>query len=219
MLAICPPFFLQEQRFLPRAAAEGKSQTIFIPVGGKNMQKLRKFLDHVIQLERYICCALLVAIMVICFGAVVMRYVVSKPWSWSEEVIIVMLVWFGFMVMSVETYNDSNIAITGFYSKFPKPLQKACDVLRHVLLTAFFYLMMTDSWKIFVLNSRKRLPASHWNQGFQYFPMVLGGALMFAFSIINLIGVFVKEERQTSDGVERFEKGFDKLFKKGGKKS
>ena len=49
--------------------------------------------------------------------------------------------------------------------------------------------------------------------------MVLGGALMFAFSIINLIGVFVKEERQTSDGVERFEKGFDKLFKKGGKKS
>lgn len=109
------------------------------------MQKLRKFLDHVIQLERYICCALLVAIMVICFGAVVMRYVVSKPWSWSEEVIIVMLVWFGFMVMSVETYNDSNIAITGFYSKFPKPLQKACDVLRHVLLTAFFYLMMTDS--------------------------------------------------------------------------
>ena len=125
------------------------------------MQKLRKFLDHVIQLERYICCALLVAIMVICFGAVIMRYVVSKPWSWSEEVIIVMLVWFGFMVMSVETYNDSNIAIT-----------------------------------------------------------VLGGALMFAFSIINLIGVFVKEERQTSDGVERFEKGFDKLFnKKGGKKS
>ena len=45
------------------------------------MQKLRKFLDHVIQLERYICCALLVAIMVICFGAVIMRYVVSKPWS------------------------------------------------------------------------------------------------------------------------------------------
>ena len=85
MLAICPPFFLQKQRFLPRAAAEGKSQTIFIPVGGKNMQKLRKFLDHVIQLERYICCALLVAIMVICFGAVVMRYVVSKPWSWSSS--------------------------------------------------------------------------------------------------------------------------------------
>ncbi len=46
MLAICPPFFLQKQRFLPRAAAEGKSQTIFIPVGGKNMQKLRKFLNR-----------------------------------------------------------------------------------------------------------------------------------------------------------------------------
>ena len=182
------------------------------------MQKIRKVIDKVIQLERYICCALLVVIMVICFGSVIMRYVFNKPWSWSEEVIIVFLVWFGFLAMSVETYNDTNIAITGLYSRLPKPLRKACDVLRHVLLTAFFWLMSKDSWSLFLLNSRKRLPASHWNQGLQYFPMFLGGVLMVVFSILNLIGVFLKEERHPTDGVDVFEASYDRLFKKGGKK-
>ena len=169
------------------------------------MQKLRKILDVVTQIERYVCCVLLVAIMAVCFGSVVMRYVFNKPWSWSEEVIIVFLVWFGFLAMSVETYNDSNIAITGLYSHFPKPIQKACDVLRHVLLSVFFYLMMSNSWKVFQLNARKRLPASQWNQGLQFFPIVFGGAVMSVCCILNLIGIFVKEERKTSAGVEEFE--------------
>lgn len=159
------------------------------------MKAIRKVLDNLIRIERYVCCALLFVIMIICFGSVVMRYVFSKPWSRSEEVIIVLLVWFGFLCMSIETYQDSNIAITGFYKKLPKPIQKLCDVLRHVLLAVFCYLMTTDSFKIFQLNLRKTLPASQWNQGLQYFPMVLGGALMFVFSILNIIGTLIDEKR------------------------
>lgn len=174
------------------------------------MRKVRKVLDKLIQLERYICCVLLVIILAICFGSVVMRYAFNKPWSWSEEVIIVFLVWFGFLCMSIETYNDTNIAITGLYNVMPAPLKKACDILRHVLLMVFFYLMTKDSWRIFLLNSRKRLPASRWNQGLQYFPMLLGGALMLVFSLINIIGTLVGEVReQPQEGDATPEKGGD----------
>lgn len=159
------------------------------------MQKLRKVIEKLIRIEQYICCALLVAILAVCFGSVVMRYVFNKPWAWSEEVIITMLLWFGFTCMSIETYFDTNIAISGFYSILPKPLQKACDILRHVLLAVFFYLMTTNSWKIFLINTKKRLPASHWNQGLQYFPMVMGGAVMLVFSIINIVGTIINEKR------------------------
>ena len=43
------------------------------------MQKIRRVIDVFIRIERYICCALLVAILVVCFGSVVMRYVFNKP--------------------------------------------------------------------------------------------------------------------------------------------
>lgn len=161
------------------------------------MQKLRKILSKLIWVERYVCCAILIVIMAICFGSVLMRYVLNKPWAWSEEVIIVFLVWFGFLCMSIETYRDSNIAITGFYNKLPKKAQRFLDLLRHVLLTVFYYLMTTESWRLFWVNSRKRLPASQWNQGLQYFPMVFGGAIMLAFSLINIIGVLINEKRGT----------------------
>ena len=39
------------------------------------MKAIRKVLDNLIRIERYVCCALLFVIMIICFGSVVMRYV------------------------------------------------------------------------------------------------------------------------------------------------
>ena len=167
------------------------------------MQKIRKVIDVFIRIERYICCALLVAILVICFGSVVMRYVFNKPWAWSEEIIIVFLLWFGFLCMSIEIYNDSSISITGFYRKLPKPAQHVLDVLRHVLLAVFFWLMLNNGLMIFRINTRKRLPASHWNQGLQYFPMVLGGAIMLVFSVLNIVGTLIREKREIVDEAER----------------
>ena len=171
------------------------------------MQKIRRVIDVFIRIERYICCALLVAILVVCFGSVVMRYVFNKPWAWSEEVIIVLLLWFGFLCMSMEIYNDASISITGFYKRLPKPVRHVCDILRHVLLTVFFWLMMHNGYMVFKINSRKRLPASHWNQGLQYFPMVLGGAIMLVFSILNIIGTLTREQRVIIDEAERLSAG------------
>ena len=171
----------------------------------KLLQKIRKVCDKFIKLERIICCVLLVAILAVCFWSVVMRYCFNSPLAWSEEVIIVLLVWFGFLCMSVETYKDADIAITGFYTILPKKAQKVLDVMRHVLLTVFFYLMYTNSWKIYLLNAKRRLPASHWNQGLQYLPIVIGGVLMFVFSIMNLVGTLIGEKREFTNDVTLIE--------------
>ena len=167
----------------------------------KLLKNIRKVCDKFIKLERIICCVLLAIILVVCFTSVVMRYCFDNPLAWSEEVIIVLLVWFGFLCMSVETYKDADIAITGFYTSLPKKAQKALDVLRHVVLTVFFYLMFTNSWKVYLVNAKRRLPASHWNQGLQYLPIVVGGVLMFAFSILNLIGTLTGEKREFTKDV------------------
>jgi len=167
----------------------------------KTLKNIRKVLDKFIKLERIVCCVLLVAILIVCFWSVVMRYCFNSPLAWSEEVIIVLLVWFGFLCMSVETYKDSDISITGFYTSLPKKVQKALDVMRHVLLIIFFYLMFTNSWSIYLVNARRRLPASHWNQGLQYLPIVVGGVLMFVFSILNLIGTLIGEKREFTKDV------------------
>ena len=171
----------------------------------KTLKSIRKVLDKFVKLERIVCCALLAVILVVCFASVVMRYCFNSPLAWSEEVIIVLLVWFGFLCMSVETYKDADIAITGFYTALPKNVQKVLDVLRHVMLAIFFYLMFTNSWSVYLINAKRRLPASHWNQGLQYLPIVVGGVLMFVFSILNLIGTLINEKREFTKDVTLIE--------------
>lgn len=151
------------------------------------MSKVRKYLGYVVKAEQYVCCVLLVVMLVVCFGAVVMRYAFSSPLVWSEEVILTMLIWFGFMCVSIGAFGDSHIAIEGAYNMFPSGMKKVCDLLRHLLLTVFGCLMVYYGWKVFKINLLKRLPATHWPQGIQYFPMVFGGALTAVYSLVNLI--------------------------------
>lgn len=151
------------------------------------MSNIRKYLGYVVKVEKYICCALLVIMLTVCFGAVIMRYAFSKPLVWSEEVILTMLIWFGFMCISIGAFGDSHIAIEGAYNLFPAGMKKVCDLLRHVLITALGCLMVYYGWKVFKINLLKRLPATHWPQGIQYFPMVFGGALTAVYSLVNLI--------------------------------
>lgn len=51
----------------------------------------------------------------------------------------------------------------------------------------FGCLMVYYGWKVFKINLLKRLPATHWSQGIQYFPMVFGGGLTAIYSALNLV--------------------------------
>ena len=150
------------------------------------MGTLRKYLGYVVKAQQYVCCALLVAMLIICFGAVVMRYAFGKPLVWSEEVILTMLIWCGLMCISIGAFGDSHIAIEGAYNRFPIFVKRGCDTIRHVLMALIGSMMVYFGWKVFGINMMKRLPATHWPQGIQYFPMVFGGALTTVYSLLNL---------------------------------
>ena len=160
------------------------------------MDKIKKGLGYIVTAEQYVCCALLVIMLTICFVAVVMRYAFSRPLVWSEEVILTCLIWFGFMCISIGIYRDDHIAIEGAFHKFPPSVQFACTIFRHVVLTVFCAFMTYYGWKIFKINLLKRLPATHWSQGIQYFPMVFGGALMTVYSTVNLIQTLISKNKK-----------------------
>ena len=158
------------------------------------MKTVQKIIDKVVDCEKRICVVFLVVMMLINFAQVLLRYVFSKPFNWSEEIILLVLVWFGFICMSIDIRQDSHAAITGVYNKFPPFLKKIADIIRHGLLSVFFALMINYGFQLFELAMRKKLPASQLSQGWQYAPVILGGCLMFFFSVINLLSVFMDKD-------------------------
>ena len=168
------------------------------------MKKIDSFFKKVVFAERALAAFVLFVMLIICVLAVVMRYVFNNPLIWSEEVTLVLLVLVGFLCISVDIYGDEHIALTFLYDKLPPFAQRALDVLRHVLIGAFFLLMTNYGFKIYAVKASKQLAATGWSQGLVYIFQITISIIAVIFCIINVLKVFpLKPETKESEATEK----------------
>ena len=153
---------------------------------------VRKALDKVINIKRFICALLLITMTSITFVQVVMRFVFRSPFSWSEEVTLMFLVWFGYLCMSIDIYTDSHSALYFLHNKLPPVPKKLADLLRHGALCWLFYEMIKYGWIITKMNIPKPQPATHFSQGWLFSPLVVCGFFMMLYSLINFVSALFK---------------------------
>lgn len=149
--------------------------------------KLDQFFRKVVSLERIVGAILLLVMLVICFAAVIMRYVFVNPIIWSEEVILVLLVIFGYICISIDVYRDAHVALTVIYNRVPKKVQIALDFLRHTLIGVFFALMVQSGWKVYQIKARKVMAASGLSQGIVFMAQVVLSVLSVVFCVMNVV--------------------------------
>ena len=56
------------------------------------IEKIRSLTERFLEWERMVCSVLLVLMLMVTFVQVVMRFVFNSPFSWSEEVTLMLLV-------------------------------------------------------------------------------------------------------------------------------
>ncbi len=150
------------------------------------VQKIRDALQKVVNVERYICTVTLIIVTLITFVQVTMRFVFRAPFSWSEEVTLMFLVWFGYLCMAIDIFTDDHAALYFLHKHLNPTLKKGADLMRHGLLAWFFSQMIRYGWMITKLNAPKRMPAAKFSQALMYAPLVVGGILMLIYSLVNL---------------------------------
>ncbi|MGN0997369.1 MAG: TRAP transporter small permease [Candidatus Ventricola sp.] len=153
----------------------------------KLILKVDSLFRRLVSLERILGAILLLVMLVICFAAVIMRYVFVKPIVWSEEVILVLLVIFGYICISIDVYRDAHVALTVLYNRVPRKVQYVLDLIRHLLIGAFFALMVNAGWKIYLIKYRKIMAASGWSQGIVFMAQVVAAVLCVLFCAMNLV--------------------------------
>lgn len=186
----------------------------------KTMNKgIRGVLDRAVLIEKYVCSALLVIMTAITFAQVVCRFVFHNPFSWSEEVTLMLLVWFGYLCMPIDIYTDEHAAIFAFYNKMPAAVKKALDFLRHGLLLWFFIILTKYGVVLSQLNMRKVQPATGISYVWRYIPLIVGGVLMSIYCISNFIRTLatpVKEYKKDLSEMTFEEQVKQKVQEKGG---
>ncbi|MFA5699568.1 MAG: TRAP transporter small permease [Sphaerochaeta sp.] len=150
------------------------------------LKKIRSALEKVVNVERYVCSVTLIIVTLITFLQVTMRFLFRAPFSWSEEVTLMFLVWFGYLCMAIDIFTDDHAALYFLHKNLPPTLKKGADIMRHALLSWFFTEMIRYGWIITRLNAPKRMPAAKFSQALMFAPLIVGGFLMLIYSLVNL---------------------------------
>ena len=145
------------------------------------LKPVRELVQKFINMEKLLCSLMLVIMVVITFTQVVMRFIFNAPFSWSEEITLILLVWFGYLCMPIDIFSDSHAALYFLYNKLPSAVKKAADLIRHGLLIWLFVEMMIYGMTITKLNLPKLQPATRISQGWLFAPLVVGGGLMLVY--------------------------------------
>ena len=99
------------------------------------VEKIDKALEVVFKIMKVLLILVLVSMVVILMAHIVFRYVLNNSLTWSEELLKLMLVWFGMMSVAVLAARREHVAIVAFKEHMPKSseLPDQADAVYHSL--------------------------------------------------------------------------------------
>lgn len=95
---------------------------------------LRNVNRGVVRAEKLLMMILLSAIVIVMTMQVFMRYVLQTPITWSQELMILMLIYMSYISADVVLYSGGHIGISYFVELLPERMQHAVDILVNLLI-------------------------------------------------------------------------------------
>ena len=147
---------------------------------------MRTFYELLCAGEALIARALLIAMVVLIFGAGIAR-VVGYPINWAIDMATCFFAWACFFSADIAWRNDKLMSVDVFVNSFPKKAQKACRMVNYVILTAFLiYIVGAGLWLSYISRARafQGIPAISYSWVTLSLP--IGGVLLLITTIIRV---------------------------------
>lgn len=139
---------------------------------------MKTFEHYFLGANRWALILLLVAMAIIIFVNVALRYLTSQSIEWAEEVSRHMMIWLTFLGAGPVLRYGGHIAVENLQDSLPRPFAIAMRSFVALLLLAFFVFMIWYGWLYvertqFQLTAATQIPIAY-----IYAAMPVGGALL-----------------------------------------
>ncbi len=145
------------------------------------------FYEWINKLTEWFCYLLLTVLLGIVFIQVFLRYVFRSPVSWSEEVALLLLVWFGMLSVAVAIYRHTHMAISVIWDRLRPSLQLLTNIAVEFLILFFALNISINAGLLIDIVGDQTLSASGIPRSWLYYPLQAGGGLMAINAIGNLL--------------------------------
>ena len=145
------------------------------------MKKIIDLLFVVLKLFAAFC---LVAMIVMVFGNVVLRYAFNSGITVSEELSSWGLTWMTYTAGLIALREHGHLGFDAVLTRFPPMVQRILLAIAHVLMIGMMWLFLDGSWQQTVINLGNLAPASGISLGALY-----GVGILFSvIAILVLLG-------------------------------
>ncbi len=144
-------------------------------------------IDWINRIAAIICHALLVVITAVTVLQVFLRFVLNRPTSWSEEIALLCLIWFGFLAVAVGIRRHEHVAITFFRNLLPATAASLLDYCAQAAMAVFMFSVLFYADDLIALVGVQVLPASALPKSLLYIPAIIGGLLGTVNALANMI--------------------------------
>lgn len=149
------------------------------------MKRILAVLDPVVEWAGGVL--MMAAMVAIVFYQVFARYLFHHVPAWSEEVSLLLMMWFGFLSIGYGFRHQLHLRISMLMDLLPKRFGKYADVLTDVLITAFGLFLIVEGVKFTKLTWASTLPVTKLPSGVQYLIIPVTGALIMLYGISLLM--------------------------------
>lgn len=162
------------------------------------MEQFKKILDSVFKWVLRLAMVLLVAMVLFVFFNVVLRYGFRSGVFWSEEISLVIVIWFTFIAMALGVKESLHINMSILPRSLPKPFFTALDCMRDVLVIIIGVVLVYFGWKLTLNGAKSSLPATNIPNSINYIILPVVGIFIVLYAIIHLYEDALKFKRGES---------------------
>jgi TRAP-type C4-dicarboxylate transport system permease small subunit len=138
------------------------------------------------------CVLIYGAMIVVALLGVLFRYIMLSPFEWTEELARFLMLWLGFLAMSIALRRNQHIAINFFGNRLPPGLLKLMGYCIDVLVALFLYYLLKQGY---LMTTRTLMTTSTLNISmfWIYMSVPLGAFLTVIQLILNVTMKVLKE--------------------------
>ena len=155
-----------------------------------------------VDAERLVAGALLIAVFALIIFQVFTRYVLSAPLPWSEEIARLLVVWLTFVGAGFVSSRNAHIAVDILAVYLPKRLATASQIFALLLVAAAATYMVWAAISLMVLTGPLRMTASSLPMLLLYGAVLVGYLMILGHTLAN-IALHLRHPDEIPDAVEK----------------
>lgn len=159
------------------------------------MEQLRKIARAFDSFFETFALLSLLSMILIVTMQVLTRKLLNFVFFWSEEITLLLLVWFSFMGMAVGFREELHLGIDSFTDHLPKAFNKVLDKVIDLATVAFGGYFIFYGWDFTVMMHESTLAATKLPNSALYVVMPVTGFMTVCYALLHLCGVCTKRHK------------------------